>query len=445
MRAWAARNFSSREESTEPAIALSLRTTRKESLGTHQHHSFGAGRWPCDLHSDERAVSLVGEQIRLTRMMILTTLRNWAEQTHRGYRGLDFGVAVGLVAVATLLNLLAWPSGSNQDGHYFALVAAVLISALYGGLGPGLVATALSALSSSYFTLSPQFSIAISAAGAKQRLIVFLFEGVLLSLAALVIRSQHKSKTSHVGWQRYLVIPLAVGATIIPKLVFPNLGRELPFAFDFAAVCACAWTGGLVSGIVAVGLLAGVTKYLFLEPIYSLSVTSHAEAIRVGLFVGEGLLIAVLGNSHAQLKRLTAHASARARAYMAGAISSEQDTEAIRAISRDTIWEWGLDTGEIVRTPSWQDTLSVALPVREEFTSWVERIHPDDRTDTIKRLQRAIEEGRQELQYSYRLLGPRGTFLSVWDHAFIVRGVDWKPLRVIGRSAEVPPYPESER
>ena len=93
---------------------------------------------------------------------------------------------------------------------------------------------------------------------------------------------------------------------------------------------------------------------------------------------------------------------------MAGAMSNQQDTVAIRAISRDTIWEWGLDTGEIVRTPSWQDTLSVALPVREDFTSWTERIHPDDRTETIKRLQRAIEEGRQELQYSYRLLGPNG-------------------------------------
>jgi PAS domain-containing protein len=193
-----------------------------------------------------------------------------------------------------------------------------------------------------------------------------------------------------------------------------------------------------MAGVAAIGLLAGVTKYLFLEPIYSLSVANHADSIRVGLFVAEGLLLTLLGDSHAKVKRLAANTSARARAYMAGAMSREQDTTAIRAISRDTIWEWGLDTGEIVRTPSWQETLSVALPVREEFTSWVERIHPADRTATIERLQRAIEEGRQELQYTYRLLGPRGEVLSVWDHAFVIRGTDWKPLRVIGRSAELP-------
>jgi PAS domain-containing protein len=123
---------------------------------------------------------------------------------------------------------------------------------------------------------------------------------------------------------------------------------------------------------------------------------------------------------------------------MAGSLSRERDSAAIWAISRDTIWEWGLDTGEIIRTPSWQDSLSSSLPVREEFASWVERIHPEDRTATIARLQDAIEQGRQELQYTYRLLSPRGKFLPVWDHAFIVRGTDWKPLRVIGRSAEFP-------
>ena len=241
-------------------------------------------------------------------MTFLKTLRIRAEQTHVGYNSRDFGIAIGSVATATLLNLLAWPSGSDQDGHYFALMAAVLIASLYGGLLPGLVATVFAGLSSSYFTLSPQFSVTASAPGAKERLIVFIFEGVLLSLAACVIRSQHKSKTPNVGLQRYLVIPLAASAAIIPKLVFPDLGRELPFALNFAAVCACAWTGGMVSGIASIVLLAGATRYLFLEPIYSLSVTNHADAIRVSLFVGEGLLITVLGDSYAKLKSLMANA-----------------------------------------------------------------------------------------------------------------------------------------
>ena len=371
-------------------------------------------------------------------MKILTPLRSSARQIRVGGRAVSFGVAVGLVAVATLVNLLSWPGGSDQDGHYFALMVAVLISALYGGLGPGMVAMALASLSSSYFILSPQFSIRIDAPDATERLVVFIIEAVLLNLAAHFIRNQHQSKTPAVGLQRYLAIPFAVGAATVPKLVFPDLARELPFAFNYAAICACAWIGGLVPGIAAIGLLAGITKYLFLEPVYSLSVATQAETIRVGLFVAEGLVLAVLGNSHASLKHFAATVSARARTYVAAALNKEVNNAAIRAVSRDTVWEWELETGEITRTPSWQDRISIALPSRETYASWVERIHPEDRDATVTRMQQAIEQGREEVQYTYRLLAPSGTFLSVWDHAFIVRGADWKALRVIGRSSELP-------
>jgi len=380
----------------------------------------------------------VTEQVCVYGMMIFPTLRNWARRILTGSRILSFSVAIGVVAIATLINLLAWPSGSDQDGHYFALVAAILISSLYGGLGPGLVATALAGLSSSYFILSPQFSIRVTAPGATERLAVFIIEALLLNLAALGIRNQHKSKTPSVGLSRYIAIPITAGAATVPKLIFPDLAQELPFAFDYAAVCVCAWIGGLAPGIVATGLLAGIAKYLFFEPVYSLSVASRAEAIRVGLFVGEGLLLAVLGDSHASLKRFAVDASGRARSYVTAALNKEVNNAAIRAISRDTVWEWELETGEITRTPSWQDRISIALPAREPFASWIERIHPEDRDATVTRIRQAIDEGREEFQYTYRLLAPSDTFVSVWDHAFIVRGADWKALRVIGRSSEVP-------
>jgi K+-sensing histidine kinase KdpD len=371
-------------------------------------------------------------------MRIITTLRGWVRRIRVGGRAVSFGVAVGLVTVATLANLLAWPRGSDQDGHYFALVTAVLISAMYGGFGPGLVATALATLSSAYFALAPQFSLRVAAPGATQRLVVFVIEAVLLNLVAHVIRKHHKSTTPNVGLRKYIAIPLAASAATVPKLVFPQLALESPFAFDYAAVCACAWFGGLLPGILAIGLLAGITKFLFFEPVYSLSVASQAEAIRVGLFVAEGLLLVLLGDSHASLKFFAAKASARARTYIAAALNKEMDNAAIRAVSRDTVWEWELDSGQIVRTPSWQDRISIALPVRETFASWVQRIHPADRDATVTRMQRAIDEGREEFQYTYRLLAPSGGFVSVWDHAFIIRGADWKAVRVIGRSSELP-------
>ena len=351
---------------------------------------------------------------------------------------MDFAAAFCLTTLATLLNLLAWPMGSDADGHYFALAAAVLISALYGGLWLGLAATMLAGLSSAYFHLSPQYSIAVASPHATGRLMLFLAEGGLLSVIAFVVRSQDLVDVHKVRLGRYLAIPIAVGAATVIKLMLPDFVRELPFSFNYAAVCICSWAGGFVSGLVATVLLAGFTKFLFLEPLYSLSVADHAEGIRVALFVGEGILVSALGGAYANVKGIAGSFLALMRAQTETARRLHQDTETIRAISRDTIWEWEIDTGEITRTASSSGALADVLPAQEGFDSWLDRIHPADRDATISRLQRAIEEGRQELQYSYRLRSPDGKFLSIADHAFIVRGDDWKPLRVIGRSAALP-------
>ena len=184
-------------------------------------------------------------------MKLLATSRKWVLHIHKNGHAVRLGVAGGLVTMATLVNLIAWPRGSDQDGHYFALVTAVFISALYGGLGPGLIATVLATLSSAYFTLLPQFSMSVAAPDAKERIVVFLIEAVLLSSAAHVIRKHHTSNSPSVGFQSYFAIPLLVSAATVPKLVFPDLAMEMPFAFNYVAVCACAWIGGLAPGIAA--------------------------------------------------------------------------------------------------------------------------------------------------------------------------------------------------
>ena len=57
-----------------------------------------------------------------------------------------YGLSVGLSALALFLMLLSWPL--MEHSVFFLFFAAVTVSALYGGLGPGLLATVLSALAS---------------------------------------------------------------------------------------------------------------------------------------------------------------------------------------------------------------------------------------------------------------------------------------------------------
>ena len=64
-----------------------------------------------------------------------------------------YGLAVLLSVLALVLMVLLKPL--MEHSIFFLFISAVAISALYGGLGPGLMATVLSALAANFFFLPP--------------------------------------------------------------------------------------------------------------------------------------------------------------------------------------------------------------------------------------------------------------------------------------------------
>jgi PAS domain S-box-containing protein len=98
-------------------------------------------------------------------------------------RAARYGAAVVAAGLALLLELLLvpWFGGNPNQSPFMIFFAAVMVASWFGGLGPGLLATALSALLSWYFFLSPQYSFAINAFGQGFRLTVFVLEGVVIS------------------------------------------------------------------------------------------------------------------------------------------------------------------------------------------------------------------------------------------------------------------------
>ncbi len=72
--------------------------------------------------------------------------RSWIER---------YGFAVLAVAIALLLRLLLKPL-LGIESPFLLFFATVMLSAWYGGMGAGVVATVLSALASDYFFLSPK-------------------------------------------------------------------------------------------------------------------------------------------------------------------------------------------------------------------------------------------------------------------------------------------------
>ena len=100
---------------------------------------------------------------------------------------LRYGVAISSIAVA--LVGLSWSDAfSNAAPHVSALLCAVMFSAWFGGVRPGLLAIVLSVLGFGYFFLPPTHSFAIET-GQLPRLLVFALSALFVGSLSAAQRS----------------------------------------------------------------------------------------------------------------------------------------------------------------------------------------------------------------------------------------------------------------
>jgi K+-sensing histidine kinase KdpD len=99
----------------------------------------------------------------------------------RDRRWIDYTVAVCVTALVIVARegLSSW---LGRSAPFLPFIAAVLIASRRGGLGPGLVATALSAAASDFFFVPPLFSLRVEKLVHGAHLIMFVVIGVLISL-----------------------------------------------------------------------------------------------------------------------------------------------------------------------------------------------------------------------------------------------------------------------
>ncbi len=104
-----------------------------------------------------------------------------------------YALAVTAVAVALVLKSIL-DSITKEESPFLLFFTAVVISAWFGGLGPGILATVLAALCSSYFFFSPPFSV--NNPSQVLRLGVFVLEGTLVSALSGALHSARVRATT---------------------------------------------------------------------------------------------------------------------------------------------------------------------------------------------------------------------------------------------------------
>jgi PAS domain S-box-containing protein len=112
-----------------------------------------------------------------------------------------YSVAVLAVVVALLLTqLLLWRFDPSIYPLFFA---AVMFSSWYGGIGPGLLATALATLGCAYFFIPPLYSLSVSSLNSIVGLVQFVLVAVLISSLNAALRyTQRRAEINALYAQR---------------------------------------------------------------------------------------------------------------------------------------------------------------------------------------------------------------------------------------------------
>jgi len=101
-----------------------------------------------------------------------------------------YTVAILATLVVVLLRFALVPS-LGHDAPLILFVVAILAAAWYGGLGPGLFATALSVAAGDFFFISPLFSFAVERPSDRVRLFLYVVVG---AWASSVCEAMHRAR-----------------------------------------------------------------------------------------------------------------------------------------------------------------------------------------------------------------------------------------------------------
>ena len=122
-----------------------------------------------------------------------------------------------------------------------------------------------------------------------------------------------KKKTGSLPTRYVFAVLVVVLAAALKLLLSPAIQEESPFLLFFSAVMLSALVGGWGAGLLATGLAAVLVWYLFLPPYYSFAFDGPGDAVRLGIFVLEGIFISLLVKAFHSVRRQAQRSAREAR------------------------------------------------------------------------------------------------------------------------------------
>ena len=112
---------------------------------------------------------------------------------------------------------------------------------------------------------------------------------------------------------------------------------------------------------------------------------------------------------------------------------SEARNQLIARATNDVIWDWDLTVGRL----AWNDAVHATFryppgAVATDIRWWYDRLHPEDRDRVVTRVHALVAGTETGWTDEYRFRRGDGSYATVLDRGYVLRGPDGRGVRLIG-------------
>ena len=111
---------------------------------------------------------------------------------------------------------------------------------------------------------------------------------------------------------------------------------------------------------------------------------------------------------------------------------SEERLSLAFAGAQEGVWDWNLETGDVVYSPHWKRMLGYAdNEIEPHVSAWERLLHPDDRA-AVREVVDGVLRGERNYTIEFRLRHQDGHYVHVLSRGFPVRREDGFVVRIVG-------------